>query len=70
LSSEVAVFTGGVRHNSKVPCEGASLYGYIYIYIYLYLKNRIATLKKEMFHTSGYTDARVLVKAADSSIAD
>jgi hypothetical protein len=34
LSSQLAVFTGGVRHNSKVPCEGASLYGDIYRYIY------------------------------------
>ena len=69
LSSQLAVFTGGVRHNSKVPCEGASLYGDIYRYIYIYKKS-IATLKKEMFHTGGYTDARVLVKAANSSIAD
>jgi len=41
----------------------------IYIDIYIYKKS-IATLKKEMFHTGGYTDARVLVKAANSSIAD
>jgi hypothetical protein len=37
--------------------------------IYIYIK-QYCDFKKEMFHTCGYTDERVLVKTVDSSIAD
>jgi hypothetical protein len=53
----------GGRHNSKVPCEGTSLNGALYI-------DGIADWKKEIWHTGGYTDARGMAKAIDSSIAE
>jgi hypothetical protein len=51
----------GGRHSSKVPCVGTSLNGGLYM-------NGIAAWKKEIWHTGGYTDARGVVKATDSSI--
>src|SRR5919112_898809 len=52
-------YARGIRHNSKVPCEGTSLKGIIYI-------DGTVEWKKEIWHTGGYTDARDKSKVTDS----
>jgi hypothetical protein len=52
-------YARGIRHNSKVPCEGTSLKGIIYV-------DGTVEWKKEIWHTGGYTDARGKAKVTDS----
>jgi hypothetical protein len=52
-------YARGIRHNSKVPCEGTSLKGIIRV-------DGTVEWKKEIWHTGGYTDARDKAKATDS----
>ena len=52
-------YARGIRHNSKVPCEGTSLKGIIYV-------DGIVEWKKEIWHTGGYTDARGKANVTDS----
>jgi hypothetical protein len=52
----------GGRHNHENPCEGTSYTGTIDI-------NGNVGWKKEIWHTSGYTDARAVEKVTDSIIA-
>jgi hypothetical protein len=54
-------YARGIRHNSKVPCEGTSLKGIIYV-------DGTVEWKKEIWHTGGYTDARGKAKVTDSII--
>jgi len=52
-------YARGIRHNSKVPCEGTSLKGIIYV-------DGTVEWKKEIWHTGGYTDARGKANVTDS----
>jgi hypothetical protein len=52
-------YARGIRHNSKVPCEGTSLKGIIYV-------DGTVEWKKEIWHTGGYTDARGKANITDS----
>ena len=51
----------GGRHNHETPCEGTAYTGTIDI-------NGNVRWKKEIWHTGGYTDARVVEKVTDSIV--